>query len=186
MKKLTETKTAVQIVLKAITAKAKPIQKKLSDLEIKTHEDYILAGKLLKELKGYRSTSEEKKKTIVKPLMEALGATRALFAPFEQAITDLEVDVKYKMLMWYTETEKNKQKLINAYENDKPTDKLINKPIDNSSQYSQARTKKVYHFDLNLIPKKYLMVDEHKVKSAIAAGKTVPGVTVTEEKILAV
>ena len=181
-----DAEVSAAVVLKSITMGAKPIQKKLTDIKVETHEDFILAGELLKDLKNKRKLAEEKKKAITEPLMKALQEVRSLFSPFEKLVDALEKEVKDKMLIWYNETERNKQKLIKAYEDDKPIDKLIKKPIDNSSQYSQARTKKVYHYDLNLIPKKYLMPDEHKIKSAITAGLTVPGVTVTEEKILAV
>lgn len=81
MDKMTEAK------VQKIDSEVSPFIKTIDNIEIKSQEDFDMAGKKIVEFKQYEKIVKEGKESITKPLNEALKNTRALFKPLEDKLS---------------------------------------------------------------------------------------------------
>lgn len=101
MDKMTEAK--VQKIDSEIT----PFVRTIDGIEIKSQEDFDIAGKKIVEFKQYEKIVKEGKESITKPLNEALKNTRSLFKPLEEKISN----AKYALLGKVNEYKKEQDRI---------------------------------------------------------------------------
>jgi len=183
--------TGIQVVMQSLMKKAKPIQSKLSDLQIVNQQDYDNAGAMVKTLKALAKEAEVEEYKITKPLNETLKAVREHFRPFKESVKELEEDTKLKMLLFVKKQEKAKEKLESKFESGeiKKISTLISKQeeLDVVSSSSKIRKIKVLVIkDESKIPREYLVPDEVKIKKALADGKSVSGCSLEEQNSIAI
>jgi hypothetical protein len=183
--------TSVQIVLSSLNKKAKPLQNKLSSLQVKDQKDYDLAGSLMKQLKTLAKESEAEKKKIIDPLNQTLKAIKEHFKPFEEVVEALEADTKKKMIAFYTAQEEKQKKLEAKFERGeiKKVSTLVSKQdeLQVSSAHSSVRKTKVVEIvDEKKIPREYLVPDMAAIKEALNAGKKVAGCVLSDKTGIAI
>lgn len=183
--------TSVQIVLASLSKKAKPLQNKLSDLEVKSQSDYDLAGNLMKQLKTLAKESEAEKKKMTDPINQTLKAVREHFKPFEDVVAELEVNTKAKMLAFVEKQEAEQKKLEEKFEQGKikKVSTLVAKQdeLHVSSQHSSIRKVKVVEVENeSKIPREYLVPDMAAIKEALLAGKKVNGCKLVDKNNIAI
>jgi len=146
---------------------------------INNDKDFDVAKSLINKLKGELKIIEAKKETVSRPLLDAIAARRAEFAPtmkkYEGAIVSLT-----KML---TEYQTAKMRLKEAQEEKILSDgrlkdstaiaKLSELEEVDKSGFRKHQVLKMTN-EL-LIPREYLIVDEKKVLDDLKNGKIVPG-----------
>ena len=154
MDKMTEAK------VQKIDREVSPFIETIDKIEIKSQDDFDMAGKKIVEFKQYEKVVKEGKESITKPLNEALRNTRSLFKPLEDKITQAKTTLLRKVNDY-----KREQDRIAAEQTAKLEAKIekgtIKRPetIMNvqmaSSGLSEATTK-VVEFDLEAISPEYL------------------------------
>src|SRR5690606_26657105 len=180
------------VVVKSLQAKANPIGKKLSDLEVKTQSDFEHAGKLVKQHKEMKSLANDRKKEMNDPIRQALGAISKHFKPFEEWVDEMEADTKMKMSVFLEKLRLEEKKLAKSFDEGKikkvstyvgKTAELKQQAV---SQFSQTREVDDIQVDINKLPKEYTTPDMTKIKADLKAGKKIPGVTVSKKQIIAI
>jgi hypothetical protein len=191
MKTMKKKEVSAQVVLQAIKKRAAPIEKKVSDLQIKSNDDYDRAAQLLSQLKAYDDEAEMQRTSITGPLNTALKATNALFKPFKDHIAFIVADTKEKMKAFVVLQEGKKNALETAYAKgqiksvSKFTSDLASAQV--SSGHAAARTIKILRIvELLKIPREYMVPDEAKIKQALKDGLTVAGCILVDDKQIAI
>jgi len=170
----------VSIVVENLKKQAAPNIKKVNTLEIKTNSDFELAGKLVKELKGYAKLAliEEEKFTV--PLKKLLADSKSLFKPFRDSVDEIESDIKAKMLAYTSAQSKAKSKLEEKFASGeiKKVSTLVSKTsaldiVSNNSQVRKVWT--AIEVDAKLTPREFLVPDLPAIKEALKAGGSVAG-----------
>lgn len=176
------------------------VSRKVGDLEIKTQDDLRAATDVLSQVKTAQKSLKAEKEKILGPQLDAVQATRNLFAPFEAQLNDAEFSIKRKMIA-YEDEESSKARIEEAKIQAK-LDAGRMKPETAAKKIEQIETvapqvsgnkgvvqfrtvRKVVIDHPELLPREYLMPDEQKIKKAALAGISVAGTKVVEEKIIA-
>lgn len=161
MDKMTEAK------VQKIDSEVSPFIETIDKIEIKSQDDFDMAGKKIVEFKQYEKVVKEGKESITKPLNEALRNTRSLFKPLEDKITQAKTTLLRKVNDYKREQDRiaaeQTAKLEAKIEKGtikrpetimKNMDKIQNVQMA-SSGLSEATTK-VVEFDLEAISPEYL------------------------------
>lgn len=176
------------------------IAKKISDLEIKTADDLMKATDVLSQIKTAQKNLKATKDTILQPQLDAVTATRNLFKPFEEQLSEAEGAIKDKMIRYEADVDAAAKKQEATIE--KKLDEGTMKPETAARKIEQIPTvgsqvtgargvvqfriqKKIVIENATLLPREYLIPDESKIRKAALAGLQIPGVKVVEEKIVA-
>jgi hypothetical protein len=183
--------TGVQIVMQSLIKKAKPLQNKLSDLEVVTQNDYDNAGALMKTLKQLAKEAEVEEKKITTPLNETLKAVRDHFRPFKDSVAELEQSTKSKMISFVAKQELKQKKLERQFESGaiKKVSTLVAKQEELNIASSSSKIRKVKVLvvkNSKLIPREYLVPDEAKIKAALLEGIAVAGCVIEEQNNIAI
>lgn len=184
-------KPNAQVVLKSIEKTSQPLLRKAVDLDIKTKEDYELAGKLISQLKDMAKQAKAEERKITDPLNEALTATRKHFKPFFTAVESTEAEIKERMLAFLSKQEEKANKLGKQLEDGK-IKKLSTyaskvNDLHVSNEHASVRNVKVVEIvKESTIPREYLVPDLNKIKAALVEGKKVPGCILTTKQTIAI
>lgn len=183
--------TDALVVMKALEKEAKPQMRKVSNLEIKTQEDFDTAGKLLKNVKELAKGAKAREESITKPLTKVIADVRDLFRPFLSSVKELEEDTKTKMLAFANKADEKKEKLMKDFQEGKikNVQTVVSKTNALEIENGDAKIKKVWTavcVDEKKTPREYLVPDEVKIKEALKAGKKVPGWEWRQEKSIAI
>lgn len=76
-----------ELKVQKIDDEVSPFIQTIDSIEIKSQDDFDMAGKKIVEFKQYEKIVKEGKESITKPLNEALKNTRSLFKPLEDKLT---------------------------------------------------------------------------------------------------
>lgn len=179
MKPIT-TKNDALIVMKALEKESAPAIRKLSNLTITSQDDFVLAGKMLKELKTKAKQAKEREQSLTDPLKAVMNDIQALFKPFRTAIANLELDTKEKMLEFVKTSKDESEKLEQAFVDGKikKVSTLLAKQnaLEVNSDFSQTRKLWIpVCVDEKKTPREYLTPDMPKIREALRAGKNVAG-----------
>lgn len=146
---------------------------------ITNDQDFDIAKSLINKLKGELKVIEAKKETVSRPLLDAIAARRAEFAPtlkkYEGAIVSLT-----KMLTEY-QTAKMRLKEIQEEKilsDGRLSDSTVIAKLSDLEEVDRSGFKKhqvLKITDEMLIPREYLIIDEKYVLEALKDGLIVPG-----------
>lgn len=168
------------IVLKALQKESLSPSKRLSSLEIKTQEDFELAGVLLKQLKGYGKQALEREEQFTTPMKKLLTDMKNLFNPFRDSVALIELDTKDKMLAFVERNKQAQLKLEKQFASGeiKKVSTLVSKQTALEITSTSAQVRKVWtaiEVDARKTPREYLIPDTAAIKAALKDGKTVAG-----------
>lgn len=156
------------------------------------------ATNILHGIKSIAKDIDTKKKEITQPMLKALSATRALFAPLVQQYEEAERIVKGKMIDYYQEQEKIRleaeEKLAARVEKgtlkvETAAKKLEEAPevkthvaTDQGAAATIRKVKKFRVVDKSKLPMRFLLPDETAIRRWMNEGKgDLPGVEFYEE-----
>ncbi len=149
------------------------------------------AKKSLAEVKEIRKVIEEKKSSIINPLNEALKNARALFKPVEDRVSVIENYLKGEILRYNNKLleeqkkrEAEAEKKIQSGATFAEAVKTIERVAEKIETIPTRKIKRLKITDENLIPRKFLIIDEVAIKRALFAGEKVPGCELVEEEIV--
>lgn len=190
-KKVTE-QLQTSIVVQKIKNDANKLIKKLDVLSIESRADYDTAAITLKNLKEYKVKGVAEEAKITDPLKTALKNTQALFKPFYDEVSRIELQTKQAMIAFDEKEEAAKLKLQQDFESGKikKVTTLMGKQAEfthQSNGASSVRTIKVLEIeDLNKVPREFLLPDEAAIKKVLMAGGKVAGCKLATKKSIAV
>lgn len=172
-----------------------------SNLVITSQAQLEEATEFLSTVKSAMKRIKEEKDKVLKPLLAAVDAERDRWRQIEQQTTDAEKIVKGKMETFIekqkAEAEAQQAKLQKKFEKGEIKKEgtlarkmsMIEAPTKSVSTASGASIKTreidVFHYDVELIPREYLLPNEALIKAAIKSGKVITGVTVTKKTTIA-
>src|SRR3990167_632872 len=193
----------MEIEIKELTVLKGQVSKgeaQAQSVTIATQEDYTNAVDLVSKLKETGKLIKDKKESITKPLNEALRNARDLFAPIEDQFIKAEAIVKTKLLdykrMKDAEARAEEAKITARVEKGTLKLETAEKKLDTIERVDTTtrgavgvvqvrKIKKVRIVDEFLIPREYLKPDEVAIRKDALNGKTIPGVVIEEEEIIA-
>jgi hypothetical protein len=183
--------TEVSIVLESLVKQSKPLQKKLSDLQVTDNESYDMAATLMKNLKTLAAQAETSKKKITDPINASLKAVREHFKPFEDTVDALQKDTKEKMNAFLIKQEEERKKLEKKFESGeiKKVSTLVKKQEALTATSSAAKVRKVQKLKIvneSKIPREYLVPNESLIKQHLLEGKKISGCELVEENQIAI
>ena len=167
---------------------------------IETQEQYAFTVDLVSKLKETGKLIKEKKESITKPLNEALRNARELFAPLEEQFAKAEIIVKTKLLDYKrqkdAEARAEESKIAARVERGTLTLPTAERKIDSIERVSNTtkgsigevqirKVRKVRIEKPDLLPREYLVPNESLIRADALSGKSIPGVIVFEEEIIA-
>ena len=166
-------------------------------MAIKTFKDYQKGAEILSRLNKYLDDLIAEKEKVTKPLNAALKAERERFKPVEVKLETAIDQVRGELGRWKMaedariaeEQEKISNKIaegkISLEKGVKAMEKTeaVPEKMKTESGAISFRTDKVLKIvDEAKIPRKFLVVDEKAVKTALLAGIDVPGAVIEEVK----
>lgn len=183
-----------------LKAQVTKLESQAQAVTIATKEEYAMAADLVSKLKSVGQEIRVAKETITRPLNEALRNARELFAPIEKQFESAEAIVKAKLLEYKRKADEEARaeeaKIASRVERgmmkietaEKKLDAI--ERVDNTTQgkvgeVQVRKIKKVRIVDENALPREYLMPNEVAIRRDALGGKTIPGVEVWEDEIVA-
>ena len=192
-----EIETKELTVLKGQVSK---LENQAEAVTIATQADYVNTIDLVSKLKETGKLIKDKKESITKPLNEALRNARDLFAPIEDQFIKAEAIVKTKLLdykrMKDAEARTEEAKIVARVEKGTLKLETAEKKLDTIERIDTTtrgavgivqirKIRKVRIVDESLIPREYLKPDEVAIRKDALNGKTIPGVVIEEEEVIA-
>lgn len=176
-------------------------------LTVTTAEQSMEAGRMLVQLKTWRTQVEQKRQFFTRPLKEHVKRVEALFKPVLDKLDEADASIRKKVLEYRTAHEEQaraeRAKLLEqareaqqAGENDAAlalaTEASSLETLQRSLTLDEGalQVRKVWDFEVEdyaAIPREFFTLDEKKVRAAIRAGQTsIPGLRVFQKEQLAV
>lgn len=186
--------------LTAIKGQISKLENAASSLTIATTEDYTQAVDLVAQLKDRGSKIKILKESITKPANEILKNARAMFAPVEAQHANAEAIIKTKLLDYKRQkdaeareaeakiaakVEAGRMRLDTAEKKLDNIERVENTTRGNVGEVQVRKVKKVRIVDAALLPREYLIPDDVAIRRDALGGKTIPGVEIFEEEIIA-
>lgn len=129
--------------------------------EIVSGNDAEKAGMQLYAISELKKAVEDQRTEITKPLNLSLKSINAFFKKFSTPLEEIDEKIRAKVIEFGKTTEETAFGVIHFRKN------LLIEVIDKGK-----------------VPEEYLIPDMAKIKEAIREGKDIPGVQITEEKIV--
>ena len=186
--------------IKKIDKESDVVLQHVQSIEVTTDDGLKHAVDELTNIKGISKRIQEEKEKLTKPAMEIVKWARLRFKPAEDSLEQAERVVKVKILGYNAKkaelarieeakiakkVEQGKLKMETAIEKMGNVNRAETKTTGTIGQIVTRKVKKFEIMDSNLLPREYLVPDEVKIRKAVLAGITVPGVRVYEEEQLA-
>ena len=158
--------------------------------KITSQPTFTVAQGTLMKIKGIQKNNKTIKDSIVNPIKEALKNVKALFAPSEEALKEMENIIKEDKVKWSDKLEEieakrileAEEKIKNGVDIEKAT-VALNNTKDNLKEVKTRKIPKVRILDKSKIPLEYLEPDEVKIKAVLQSGIKVEGAELYYEKI---
>jgi len=186
--------------LTALKGRVSKLETQANAVTISTQEDYTAAVDLVSRLKDAGSKIKASKESVTKPLNEALRNTRELFAPIEEQFAKAEAIVKTKLLDYKRKidaearvaeakiaarVENGTMRLDTAERKLDAVERVENTTRGKVGEVQVRVIKKVRIVDAAVLPREYLIPDEVAIRRDALGGKTIAGVEVYDEEIIA-
>lgn len=180
--------------------KVNPLVTRAQSFEIKTADDMKEATEMLSQMNRIGDAIEAEKQKVLKPLNQALKAERARWKPIETMWETGITAIRRAMTVYQTEAArlarekedkiaarvgegKGKLKAETAMQQISEIERP-DSSIATTEGAVQFRTVKKFEVtDMTLLPIKYHIADEAKIKDAMRAGTELPGVRYYEEQV---
>lgn len=187
-----QSEKARSVELAIFTKQKEDLTKLLEELDgseesfiIEDSSDYLFAGELLKHVKHKKQELEDRRKTVTKPLNEALEAFRALYRPSIKQWEEAEKLLKRKIEDWHLKEARRKEEAMKkiaeaSSAQDYDSAYIASLELTDTPQVTGVTTTEHWvldseKVDLKLVPREFLMLDMDSVKSYIKAhGKDRP------------
>ncbi len=158
----------------------------IGDFAVASAEDEEFVGELLRDVKSKNNALEAKKKRATAPLNASLKEIRSWFKPAQQALSQLERELKSKVITYHRqlaaerEAELRKLREAKSLEAAKAAQVAITQAQTPTT--ASIRVSKRWDFevnDLSLVPREYLTLDTSAVRAAIRDGaRDILGLTI--------
>jgi len=177
------------------TTRAQQAVAMVASIRVQTTEEIAAVSPLLQQIKGELKRLDERKKSITKPLNDALKAVRDLFRPAEDALGQAEGHLKAEIGRAQLAIQEANRAAMEATQaalaqNDVRGAALASGAIQATEAPQGLSYREVYEFrivDASVLPREFLMPDERRIRAHVAehgAKAAIPGVVV--EKRLAI
>lgn len=137
----------------------------ISNIEVKTHEDYESAVNLLTEVAKLKKEVEKRKEFFTAPLRKHINDINAFFNGFFGPIGKADKHLRGVTVAYLREHEESKSTL--------------------TASGGRVTSSEAWGFNvinINDVPREFLMVDEGKIRAAISGGvRRIPGVEINKE-----
>lgn len=176
-------------------------------LKVESNEQAIEAGRMLVQLKGWRSQVENRRQFFTRPLKEHAKRIEALFKPMLEKLDEADTVIRAKVISYRAKAEvsarEEQQKLLaeaQAAQAEGNNEAALTLATEAASLDSPQKTmlldegsmqvKKVWDFEVEdyaAIPREFFSFDEKKVRLALRAGqREIPGIRIFQKEQLAV
>lgn len=179
------------VVVATLEKLAAPVMRKVTDLKIKTKEDFELAANLVKKLKEWSKEASEQESKIINPMKEAMKAAQLHFKPFRNRVAEIELFTKSQMDLFLS----NQEAKLKQLEANFSTGKIKKVSTLLASQDSlrvdngAAQIRKVWKvniIDAKKIPREFLIPDEVAIRESCKSGKVPAGCEWRQENTIAI
>ena len=158
-------------------------------IEISDDEDMEIAVNLLGGIATAKKKTEKQRKFFTESLNQQVKKINELFHSFTNPLLKAERIIKQKVAAYHVEKERKAQEeMAEALSEAQSGDEVMPVVIPNQPQRTvqadtgSATIKKVWTFQVEnpaLVPEQYKVVDEKKIRAAIASGiREIPGVRI--------
>jgi hypothetical protein len=173
---------SIRAQIEPVRAEAIYLIDSLEGIEIVDSDTNELVGELLKETHGKLKEIDAKRKEATAPLMQAKKAIDSWFKPAKDALEAAKKLLKDKTQNYYNELERQRQEALESGD----LEEVLSTPEPATS--TATATRRVWTFEvtsLESVPRKFMCVDEGKIKDTIANGDpttlNIPGVRIFQE-----
>jgi hypothetical protein len=181
-----------------IEKEVNPVVKTAEALVIKDAQGMSNAVELLSQVNKNLDRVGAEEDKVVKPLKEALKAEQARWKPIKTALEAARDALRSTMSKWQTEqnrikaeaeaklaarVEKGTMKLETAVRKVAEIDTPAQSVATDAGMVKFRTVAELLIDNADLIPRKYLVVDEAAVKAALKAGIKVPGAVLVDEQV---
>ena len=156
---------------------------------ISTDEEEQMIAAVLRGVKDKHDFADEKRKTITKPLNDAMKATNALFKPSLEAYKEVEKLLKDKIADYIARKQQANTAALHAAAAAATPEQAV-RAIESTSPVAPPGGVSIRYqwkfevVDPNAVPRELCSPDDKKIQAALAAGMQVPGVRVFQEPIV--
>jgi len=161
----------------------------LREFVINTDEDEQFVATLLRSVKDKHDFGDEKRKTITKPLNDALRATNALFKPALESLKEVEALLKGKISDYVARKQAANVAALHAASQAATPEQAV-RAIDMTAPVAPPQGVSVRYVwrlevvDPDAVPREFCSPDDDKIKAALSVGIHVPGVRTFQEPIV--
>ena len=183
MEKKTETLPALRRALS-------PIMKEALGLQVTSAKEHAVALAHLKALKGVATKVKTEKEKMLSVLRAAVEVERERWRPIEQELGNVKEVLEEKVLTFVEADTKRQQqqeaKIIMAGYKKQETVMAKIAAVDEAVSEGVRTIKELHIFDVTLIPREFLVVDETAVRKALREGIAVPGAELVDKKTIVI
>lgn len=172
------------IVMKSLEKQAAPAIKQISNLQIKSKEDYAAAATIMKSIKVIAKLAEEKENELIAPSKRIITDAKltitnvqTFFKPFRDQVALLDKDTKDKMLGWKVKADEAIKELGAKFEDGdiKKVSTFVSKTSALTIDSNVRKTWTAVEVNVNITPRGYMVPDMQLIKEALKAGRKVSG-----------
>ena len=168
------------IVIASLEKQAAPSIRRVTDLKIKTKDDFELAATLVKQLKGFSALAKQEEDTMVNPAKATIKAIQAHFKPFQNKVAEIEAEVKERMGEFLVAQKKLSAKVEQDFEDGKikKISTIVAKQAELRVDNGTAQVRKVWTLFIDhpkRVPFDFMVPDESKIREACKAGHVPSG-----------
>lgn len=174
---------------RGLLTEAETLVVRAESIEISDDEDMEIAVNLLGGIAIAKKRVESQRKFFVEPLNQQVKKINELFHSFTDPLLKAERIIKQKVAAYHVQREKAAQEeMVKALAEAQKGSEVVPVILPDQPQKTvradtgSATIKKVWTFDVEnpaLVPEQYKVVDEHRIRAAIASGiREIPGVRI--------
>jgi len=176
----TKDKVSTTVVVASLEKTAAASFRKVTNLTIKTKEDFETMAETVKALKVLAKEAERQEKEITGPLKEVIKKTQQLFRPFQAKVEVAEVNAKNAMQNFLETQKKSALRLEQKFEQGdiKKLSTLVTKQNELRVDNGTAQVRKVWKLFIDNegeLDRNFLMPDEERIKEYCKKGIVPPG-----------
>jgi len=179
----------------------KPVIHEADSLIIRAADDETAAYEVLRKIKQRKTTIEDERKKITKPLNASLKQVNALFKNLSEPLSEADKIIRQKILAFRAKREeqaaKRQAKLLEKAEtaeeeedDEERAEELTEQAAKVVPLVGSSTTSKRWTFTVeepSVVPRKYMMVDDRAIRAAVRNGvRDIPGVKIYQEEGLRV
>lgn len=177
--------TELENKISLINSDVASMQSRAKDIQIKSDDDMVSATNFMVELKAKMKRIEELRVHFTKPSYDAYKNINDTFMDQLKPLKDVEKSIKIAMKNYFD------SQIEQAKDVMEETNKPVPMPETNikveNGRATIVRKWDFYVDDFKKIPDEYLMVDEKKIRSALASGeRDIPGIKIFKDTSISI